>query len=215
MNHGISFLLDGETWTPKDPNGNKLTPISYKGTTYVPLKSVAEAAGVDVEYEAAKQQISLNTKTSSTTISTGERVPFSVDNVSHFLIDLDKSGITRNRAELLFGEVQYETAFTVTKVNVAGADFGFNVKKGTKRIGVLIGYHANEEDLDFKRTARYSIMDSKGQSLAAGSITDGAVVSNEIVIPNNETVFTVNFESGATSSTGTGYMIWDESWLEF
>ncbi|WP_438350359.1 stalk domain-containing protein [Paenibacillus sp. FA6] len=65
MNHGISFLLDGEAWTPKDPTGKKLTPISYKGATYVPLKSVAEATGVDVDWDAKKQQISLTTKTSS------------------------------------------------------------------------------------------------------------------------------------------------------
>lgn len=210
LNHGISFLLNGEAWAPKDPNGNKLTPISYKGTTYVPLKSVAEATGVEVSFNAVKQQISLTSKAStSNTSSTETRVPFSVDNVSH-VKGYDVSGITRNKTELLFGETQYETAFSVSEVNVAKKEFGFKVKKGTKKIGLLMGYKANEN----KRSASYTIVDKNGQSLASGKILDGTVEKNEIIIPNNETEFTVTFESGSTNNSGVGYIIWDESWLE-
>lgn len=215
LNHGITFLLNGSSWTPKDANGNKATPISYQGTTYVPLRAVAEATGAEVTFDSAKQQIVLETGkggSGSEEAATGVKVSFSSDNVSHVQIGIDKSGVTRNKEDLLFGETQYEAAFTVSEVNVAGAEFGFKVKAGAKKMGILLGYKANEEDV--KRTAKYTIKDSTGQTLASGQIKDGTVESNEIVVPTGETEFTVHFESGSTSSKGAGFLIWDESWTE-
>ncbi|CAM3939649.1 MULTISPECIES: stalk domain-containing protein [Paenibacillus] len=212
LNHGITFLLDGSAWTPKDANGNKAVPISYQGTTYVPLRAVAEATGAEVTFDPVKQQIAITTTNNkeSTPSEPGQRRAFSDQTVKH-IKNYANSGVTRNKEELLFGETQYNEAFVVTDVNVAKTDFGFTVPTGTKRIGVLIGYKDNEDDLI--RKANYTILDSKGSSVASGKVEDGKVVSNEIVT-NGETKFTVVFESGSTSSAGAGYIIWDESWVE-
>lgn len=215
LNHGISFLLDGAAWTPKDANGKKAVPISYQGTTYVPLRAVAEATGAEVGYDNAKQQIVIETTASQAqTPATGVREPFSVSNVSHVQIEYDDSGITRNKEDLRFGETQYEAAFRVTGVNFLEEKFGIKVKKGTKKVGLLLGFKANEEKAG--RNATYTVTDSKGQALATGTIKDGTVESNEIVVPNNETQFTVIFESEYIGTNdATGYVIWDESYLEF
>lgn len=211
LNHGISFLLNGQAWTAKDANGAKAVPISYKGTTYVPLRAVAEATGADIRYDAAKQQISITTGPIAETPGKGERVPFSENNVSHFKWSYYKSGITRNKEDLRFGETQYETAFVVSGVNSAGQGFAFKVKEGTKKIGVLVGLKTQKSDRIYSGT--YTISDKEGQALATGKVENGTVVENVLVLPNNTTELYVKF-TGPAGEDATGYVLWDESWLE-
>src|SRR5690606_10675405 len=59
LNHGIKITLDGKPWTPRDAQGNALTPITYKGSTYLPVRAVAEAAGISVDWDAATQTVIL------------------------------------------------------------------------------------------------------------------------------------------------------------
>lgn len=40
---GIKIVVDGETIEPKDANGNPVEPIIYNGTTYLPVRAVAQA----------------------------------------------------------------------------------------------------------------------------------------------------------------------------
>ncbi|WP_230202582.1 stalk domain-containing protein [Paenibacillus ihumii] len=211
LNHGISFLLNGKAWTAKDANGAKAVPISYKGTTYVPLRAVAEATGADVRYDAAKQQIVISTGPVAETPSKGERTPFSVNNVSHFKWSYYKSGITRNKEDLQFGETQYETAFMVTGVNSAGQGVAFKVKEGTKKVGVLLGFKTPKTDKEY--SAKYTIADKDGQAFATGKIENGKVVENVLVLPDNTTDLYVSF-TGPAGEDSAGFVIWDESWLE-
>lgn len=211
LNHGLTFLLNGESWTPKDANGAKATPISYKGTTYVPLRAVAEATGAEVKFDGAKQQITISTGSNQaeTPSKQGERTPFSVNNVSHLKWSYYASGITRNKEDLLFGETQYETAFIVNEVNSASQGVAFKVKEGTKRVGVLVGFKSPKSD----GTATYKISDKDGQALAAGQIGNGKVVNNELALPAGTTELYVMFK-GPAGEKSTGYILWDESWLE-
>ncbi|WP_246021105.1 stalk domain-containing protein [Paenibacillus lentus] len=211
LNHGISFLLNGKAWTAKDANGAKAVPISYKGTTYVPLRAVAEATGANIRYDAAKQQISITTGPVAETPGKGERTPFSVNNVSHFKWSYYPSGITRNKEDLQFGETQYETAFMVTGVNSAGQGVAFKVKDGTQKVGVLVGFKTSETDKDY--TGTYTISDKDGQAFATGKIESGTVVENVLVLPDQTTELYVKFK-GPAGKDSTGYVIWDESWLE-
>ena len=209
LNHGLSFVLNGEAWTPKDANGKKAAPISYKGTTYVPLRAVGEATGAEVSFNSAKQQIQIITSSASVP-SSGERVPFGVDHVSHFKWGGYLSGVTRNKNDLLFGETQYETAFIVNDVNSAGQGVAFKVKEGTKRVGVLVGFKSISSD----KIGSYTISTKDGQALAAGKVESGKLENNELVLPRGTTELFVEFK-GPAGEKSTGFVIWDESWLEF
>ncbi|MNN14020.1 hypothetical protein D3C81_1270730 [compost metagenome] len=173
---------------------------------------MAEATGAEVTFDQNKQQISINVAKGQEESQTelGQRRAFSDQTVKH-IKNFANSGITRNKDDLLFGETQYKEAIIVNEVNVSKKDFGFTVPSGTKRIGVLIGYKDYENDLD--RNANYTILDSKGTSVASGKVEDGKVVTNEIVT-NGETAFTLQFESWSTKDVGAGYLIFDESWIE-
>ena len=56
---GISIRLDGRYLTPRDAGGNEVSPFIIDGTTYLPIRAVASALGLQVDWEQATQTIRL------------------------------------------------------------------------------------------------------------------------------------------------------------
>ena len=56
---GISLKLDGEYLTPRDVTGAAVSPFVLSGTTYLPIRAVASALGLGVEWEQETQTIRL------------------------------------------------------------------------------------------------------------------------------------------------------------
>lgn len=59
LNSNITVKLDGETKTLTDATGARTYPITYNGTTYVPLRSVANLLGIDVNWDQDTQTVLL------------------------------------------------------------------------------------------------------------------------------------------------------------
>ncbi len=57
INHDIAFTVDDQSWQPTDKEGNALGPIVYKGTSYLPARSVAEAVGATINWDPASYTI--------------------------------------------------------------------------------------------------------------------------------------------------------------
>lgn len=49
----VNVQVNGEVFVPTDANGNAVPVFAYNGTTYAPLRALAEAYGLDVGYDAA------------------------------------------------------------------------------------------------------------------------------------------------------------------
>ncbi len=49
--NGIKIVVDGQKLNPTDVNGNKVEPIIYNGTTYLPVRAVANAFGKAVYWD--------------------------------------------------------------------------------------------------------------------------------------------------------------------
>ena len=56
----ISFELDGEPHVFRDPDGQTQYPLIYEGSSYLPVRSIAEAAGVEVDWDGNTRTIILN-----------------------------------------------------------------------------------------------------------------------------------------------------------
>lgn len=56
----ISVLVDGEVFQPKDANGNDVMVFTYNGTTYAPLRALAEAYGLEVGYDGERHIVTVN-----------------------------------------------------------------------------------------------------------------------------------------------------------
>ena len=48
----IRILVNGQVFAPKDANGNDALVFTYNGTTYAPLRALAEAYDLEVGYDA-------------------------------------------------------------------------------------------------------------------------------------------------------------------
>lgn len=49
----VKIKVNGAEFKPKDANGNDVMTFIYNGTTYAPLRALAEAYGLEVGYDAA------------------------------------------------------------------------------------------------------------------------------------------------------------------
>lgn len=58
---GIKITLDGKEIVPKDANGVTVEPFAVDGTTYLPLRPMASALGLDVVWDGATQTVKLTT----------------------------------------------------------------------------------------------------------------------------------------------------------
>ena len=51
--HPIRILVNGDVFQPKDVNGQDVMVFTVNGTTYAPLRALAEAYGLEVGYDSA------------------------------------------------------------------------------------------------------------------------------------------------------------------
>lgn len=54
---GISVYLDGTLLRPTDANGNPVEVFSSNGTTYLPVRAIGEALGLEVTWDAAANSV--------------------------------------------------------------------------------------------------------------------------------------------------------------
>lgn len=56
----VKILVNGAEFKPKDANGNDVMMFIYNGTTYAPLRALAEAYGLEVGYDAARNMATVS-----------------------------------------------------------------------------------------------------------------------------------------------------------
>lgn len=56
----INVMVNGEVFQPKDAKGNDALGFVYNGTTYAPLRALAEAYGLEVGYDGSKNLATVN-----------------------------------------------------------------------------------------------------------------------------------------------------------
>lgn len=57
----IKIVLDGKELTPTDANGNAVEPFIIDGTTYLPVRGISAALGLDVQWNGETKTVELNT----------------------------------------------------------------------------------------------------------------------------------------------------------
>ena len=62
---GIKIVLDGVAVDPKDANGKTVEPFAIDGTTYLPIRAIASALGLEVQWDGKTNTVILTTPGSS------------------------------------------------------------------------------------------------------------------------------------------------------
>lgn len=60
LNYDITVTYNGNTQTLKDAAGNTVYPVSYNGTTYLPVRAVSNMLGIEVEWDGATRTVILS-----------------------------------------------------------------------------------------------------------------------------------------------------------
>lgn len=131
MNHGIKIEVDGKAYTPTGANGKELAPITYNGSTYLPVRSLADALDVPVNYNASQGKVSVGNGSSSTgSGSNSGSTPVTGNTSSVKAVSYTASQIQQMKeARSGFGVPSFATPYAPTKigsqdqfVKVAAAD---------------------------------------------------------------------------------------------
>ncbi len=75
----IKIVIDGNAITPTDANGNPVEPFIMDGTTYLPVRAVANAFGKEVGWDDATNTVSLGVQPTNVTSIVGTYVLESSD----------------------------------------------------------------------------------------------------------------------------------------
>ncbi|WP_339197515.1 stalk domain-containing protein [Paenibacillus sp. FSL P4-0176] len=65
LNHGLAIEVNGQKFTPTGDQGKKLAPITYRGSTYLPVRSIADALKTEVKYDSQNNKVSIGSSSSS------------------------------------------------------------------------------------------------------------------------------------------------------
>lgn len=81
IDDGIRITIGGVAFAPKDAKGNAVDVFTADGTTYVPVRALAEAAGFAVSYDRATRTVVLVEKADAVTGATPDTVTEATEKV--------------------------------------------------------------------------------------------------------------------------------------
>lgn len=120
FNNGVSFVLNGEAWQPKDTDGAPMKAIHYEGSNYLPVRAIAEALKIPISYDPENQLIYIGSKPAAETPIFA--MPMEIDNIYAIL--------TREKAETLVKNKQYQEVLKIDQY----ADVEFTLDRKYKRL---------------------------------------------------------------------------------
>ena len=104
LNNGLKLKIDGAAWEPKLSDGTPIRPITYDGSTYLPVRAVSEALNVAVNYDEATDTVLLGERS--------EGVPISAEKYDLWLFSQ-----TREPSKTSYNGVEYKELFHTTAIN--------------------------------------------------------------------------------------------------
>ncbi|NUU75442.1 stalk domain-containing protein [Paenibacillus xylanilyticus] len=159
LNHGISFNVDGAAYTPTDGNGNKLAPITYNNSTYLPVRAIADALHVPVSYDGKKGQVTIGEATSN---------PSTLTNVSYSAAQkeaIQKAFAQFDGFETAYAPQQSVSGDTFKSVGAGGDGVSFifsHMKVSVSPRDYSDGYSSKDVKLTNGVTAKWYTPDQTG-----------------------------------------------------
>ncbi|CAH8706349.1 copper amine oxidase N-terminal domain-containing protein [Paenibacillus thiaminolyticus] len=138
LNWSIKFQVNGKEWKAQDSAGNKLAPIIYGGTTYLPVRAVADALGTAVEYDSKNDTIYLGEKSSTTPI-TSEKIKLSYSSMS-----------TKDKQYTVQGGVDYGSGIVFDELNSAAKSFELQPENKYQKLDLKVFVLDIEGEIEVK-----------------------------------------------------------------
>ncbi|MFI3226896.1 MAG: hypothetical protein R3Y09_05710 [Clostridia bacterium] len=186
LNRTISILHNGSYQTFYDANGDVVYPISYNGTTYLPVRSVAGLVDLDVDYDATTETVILGTV---------EVQPTSITSLSHtagtsyssIILDAEELNVVGDSATMTYSNGIKWHQWNSKLSSGKDRDIDFNVT----------GYSTVTFTVWSEVDANAGIFDEGGNVIYTFENKAGAITTKTIDISDYDTI--------AFASNGLGY----------
>ncbi len=104
LNYSVAIKYNGEEQKMYDANAERVYPITYNGTTYLPVRALADLFGIAVDWDGENNAVLLgegesyvNTDSSILSVYDGysfTRLPFEVDGITFNSVSVDGTRVT-------------------------------------------------------------------------------------------------------------------------
>ena len=171
LNANITVKLDGEAQTFLDAKGNRVYPITYQGSTYLPVRAVAGLVGLDVDWDQATQTVLLGRNAGVDLIDT--YTPYDKWGSQH---DLSAGQIQTSdeKTEDISGVTYSHWIYFDTRFNPGTGSIAYNLQG--KHNTLTFSYYA------YNRDAKLRVLGDDGMVLGEYDITGGAMAKT-VTIP--------------------------------
>ncbi len=182
--NNIKIFIDGAEIVPKDAAGNTVEPFIMNGTTYLPVRAIANAFGKDVEWDGATAGVYIGKK--------DETKP---DNYLH-KIQYNDYKTVRGNLNIINGSIidfNKETYTNGLLLNVLRDDVAFRIKDDPDDASILVSYPLNSQYDNLKGR----IVIPKEVHITTLEYTDGEAIDIEFFIYGDDELL---FNNTATAS---------------
>lgn len=201
---GIRLSLNGATFIPRDVNGKEVSVFLYNGTTYVPVRAVSEAMGVDVSFDSATRTVVLVTADKSAAQQGGTGSYISAERAKE--IALADAGVAAADAVFLRAQLDWDDGRAEYEVEFYSGNMEYDYD-----IDALTGaIRSSDHELENFRiptsgntnqggTSGAAITRERAQEIALAEAPSGAVVvSCKLDWEDGRQVYEVELRSGRT-----------------
>lgn len=164
----IKIVLDGKPLTPTDANGNVVEPFSHNGTTYLPVRAIANAFGKEVSWDGNTSTVTIGTSAPVSTAYSG--------NLGDYYVSIDSVKMAKDYQ----GKPAVIVTYTWTNNSEETASFAWTFNTQVFQDGIECDTAILTQGID----STSSIKDIKpGATLAvqcAYSVTDTSQITVEV-----------------------------------
>jgi hypothetical protein len=145
----IRIFVDGKQADPRDANGNSAEPFIINGTTYLPVRAVAEALGMEVSWDNASKSVRILSAPATTKTPTTPTTPATPSKPSEPALSPAaaalKQWLSEKGADFRLVMESYFGEGTKVFLNADGSKLVMEISKATKA-GILKEERLRQEE---------------------------------------------------------------------
>lgn len=179
INYELKMKLNGLDFAPIGVDGKVIHPLIYKGSSYLPVRAIAQALSVAVEYDQNTQTIYLGEK---------GKTPLEGKHFEH----LWSCQLSFDKSQLLVNQKQYQSGILYTGKDGFSEMGGFVLPNGKfQKFGGIVCLEDNDNTTE-EVTIKIREKDYQGRILKEIKVKKGESIPFEIDIPQIQTLYIQN-----------------------
>ncbi|MGI6685557.1 MAG: stalk domain-containing protein [Bacillota bacterium] len=179
INYELKMKLNGQDFAPTGADGKVMRPLQYNGSTYLPVRAIAQALSIAVDYDAPSQTVYLGEK---------GKTPLESKHFSH----LWSCQLSFDKSQLVVNGKQYQSGILYTGKDGFNEMGGFVLPKGQfQKFGGVACLEDNDNTTD-EVTIKIREKDQSGKVLKELKVKKGESIAFEIDIPKIQELYVQN-----------------------